>query len=86
MQAIRSKRNFYFGAALCALVIGLGVGQAVLQQTITSFPKVLCVQLRRYVVSPEGGWQPVKLNVAVDAPMELAPRDARHFPDVWPRC
>ena len=31
MQAIRSKRNFYFGAALCALVIGLGVGQAVLQ-------------------------------------------------------
>ena len=47
------------------------VGQAVLQQTITSFPKVLCVQLRRYVVSPEGGWQPVKLNVAVDAPAEL---------------
>ena len=47
------------------------VGQAVLQQTITSFPKVLCVQLRRYVVSPDGGWQPVKLNVAVDAPMEL---------------
>jgi ubiquitin carboxyl-terminal hydrolase 5/13 len=47
------------------------IGQAVLRQTITSFPKVLCVQLRRYVVSPDGGWQPVKLNVAVDAPMEL---------------
>jgi ubiquitin carboxyl-terminal hydrolase 5/13 len=47
------------------------IGQAVLQQTITSFPKVLCVQLRRYIVSPDGGWQPVKLNVAVDAPMEL---------------
>jgi ubiquitin carboxyl-terminal hydrolase 5/13 len=47
------------------------VGQAVLQQSITSFPKVLCVQLRRYVVSPDGGWQPVKLNVAVDAPLEL---------------
>jgi ubiquitin carboxyl-terminal hydrolase 5/13 len=47
------------------------VGQAVLQQTITSFPKVLCIQLRRYVVSPDGGWQPVKLNVAVDAPLEL---------------
>jgi ubiquitin carboxyl-terminal hydrolase 5/13 len=47
------------------------IGQAVLQQTITSFPKVLCVQLRRYVVSPDGGWQPVKLNVAVDAPIDL---------------
>ena len=46
-------------------------GQAVLQQTITAFPKVLCVQLRRYVISPDGGWHPVKLNVAVDAPMEL---------------
>ena len=47
------------------------IGQAVLQQAITSFPKVLCIQMRRYVVSPDGGWQPVKLNVAVDAPVEL---------------
>lgn len=47
------------------------IGQAVLQQSITSFPKVLCIQMRRYVVSPDGGWQPVKLNVSVDAPVEL---------------
>jgi ubiquitin carboxyl-terminal hydrolase 5/13 len=47
------------------------LGQARLQQSITSFPKVLCIQMRRYIISPDGGWNPVKLNVAVDAPMEL---------------
>ncbi len=31
MQAIRSRRNYFVGAALCALVAGLGIGQAVLQ-------------------------------------------------------
>ena len=31
MQAIRSRRNYFIGAALCALVAGLGIGQAVLQ-------------------------------------------------------
>src|SRR4029077_230330 len=31
MQFIRSKRNFFVGATLCALIVALGVGQAVLQ-------------------------------------------------------
>ncbi len=50
MQAIRSKRNFYIGAALCALIAGLGIGQAVLDNQATAQGRT--VQAPMFEVDP----------------------------------
>jgi DNA-binding beta-propeller fold protein YncE len=50
MQAIRSKRNFYIGAALCGLIVALGIGQAVLENKATAQGRT--VQAPMFEVDP----------------------------------
>ena len=41
MQIIRSRRNYVIGATLCALIAGLGIGQAVLQNKADAQPRTV---------------------------------------------
>ena len=50
MQTIRSKRTIYIGAALCTLIITLGIGQAVLDNEATAQGRT--VQAPMFEVDP----------------------------------
>jgi DNA-binding beta-propeller fold protein YncE len=50
MQIFRSKRNFFIGATLCALIVALGVGQAVLDNKATAQGRT--VQAPMFEVDP----------------------------------
>jgi hypothetical protein len=50
MQTIRSKRTIYIGAALCTLIIALGIGQALLENKATAQSRT--VQAPMFEVDP----------------------------------